>query len=430
MGLAVTIVFGMQWGDEGKGRTVDLLARDADYVVRYSGGANAGHTVVVGNERYALRLVPSGILYPDKWCFMGGGTAIDPLSLVAEMDGLIARGVDFSHFRVSGSAHVVMPYHKLLERLDEERLGKSRIGTTATAQGPTYADRSARWGITMWDLMERDRLTQRVESALQVKNPVFQHAFGHEPLKTDDVVNEVWPAAERLRPYVAQIELTLAQAAKEGKRILMEGAQGAFLDLGYGTYPYVTSSHPVPGGACLGTGIGPRHIERVIGVAKAYTSRVGAGPFPTEQDNETGEHLRERGHEYGTVTGRPRRCGWLDLVMLRTAALINGVDALAVARLDILDELAPLLVCTHYRCDGQDLRYVPSDIRVLERCQPVYEQLPGWRTSTQEARHFSQLPPPAEAYLDLIARETGTPIAVVGVGERREQAIVQPGALA
>ena len=428
--MPVTVVFGMQWGDEGKGRTVDLLAAEADYVVRYSGGANAGHTVVVGDQKYALRLVPSGILYPGKWCFMGGGTAIDPVSLVSEMDDLIARGIDFSHYRVSGSAHVVMPYHKLLEQLDEERLGSRRIGTTARAQGPLYSDRSARWGVRMWDLIDRERLAERVESALQVKNPLFQYAYGHEPLQTEDVVKEVWPAAERLRPYVAQVELTLAQAAKEGKRILMEGAQGAFLDLGYGTYPYVTSSHPVPGGACLGTGIGPRQIDKVIGVAKAYTSRVGAGPFPAEQDNEIGAHIRERGHEYGTVTGRPRRCGWLDLAMVRTAALLNAADVLGIARLDILDDLDPILVCTAYRCDGQEVRYVPSDTRVFARCQPVYQELPGWRTSTQEARHFAELPSAARAYLEVIARETGIPIAVVGVGERREQAIVQPGALA
>ena len=422
--MSVVVVIGTQWGDEGKGRVTDLLARRADYVARYQGGNNAGHTVIVGEEEFKLYLIPSGILYPDKMSIMAAGTVIDPLVLAGELEGLEKRGIDISGYRVSGNAHVIMPYHRLLDSLEEERRGKNKIGTTCRGVGPAYVDKAARCGIRMYDLFDPERLKGRLERVLTDKNALLTGVYGHDPLSVQAVIEEISPALPKLQPYVADTAGILSEAARAGENILFEGAQGTFLDLDYGTYPFITSSHPIAGGACLGTGIGPSQIDRVIGVTKAYTTRVGAGTFPTELHDETGDHIREKGHEYGTTTGRARRCGWLDLVLLRSAVMINGLDAIAVTRLDILDELDKLSICVEYKVDGRAIEFFPADIEVLPQCQAVYEELPGWQEDTSGARTYEELPPNARRYLDRIAGLCGAKVAVICVGPRRHEAIV------
>lgn len=422
--MPVVVVVGTQWGDEGKGRVTDLLARRADFVVRYQGGNNAGHTVVVGDEEFKLYLIPSGILYPGKTCIMAAGTVIDPLVLADELDRLEQRGVDTSGYRVSGNAHAIMPYHRLLDRLEEERRGRDKIGTTCRGVGPAYVDKSARCGIRMYDLFDPARLRGRLERVLTDKNALLTGVYGHEPLSVDGVLEEIGPALPKLQPYVADTASLLSQAARNGKNVLFEGAQGTFLDLDYGTYPFITSSHPTAGGACLGTGIGPSQIDRVIGVTKAYTTRVGAGTFPTELNDEIGDHIREKGHEYGTTTGRPRRCGWLDAVLLRSAVMINGLDAIAVTRLDILDELEQIRICVEYNVNGRRIEFFPADVEVLPECQAIYEEVPGWKQDTSGARTYEELPANARRYLERIGELSGAKVAVVCVGPRRHEAIV------
>jgi len=422
--LAIVVVVGTQWGDEAKGRVTDLLAREADFVVRYQGGNNAGHTVIVGEEEFKLHLIPSGILYPGKCCIMAAGTVIDPLFLADELEGLEKRGIDVSGYRVSGNAHVVMPYHRLLDRLEEERRGRDKIGTTCRGIGPAYVDKAARCGIRMYDLFDARRLRSRLERVLTDKNALLTGVYNHPALSVDGVREEIAPALPKIRPYVADTASLLSQAAAERRNILFEGAQGTFLDLDYGTYPFITSSHPTAGGACLGTGIGPSQIDRVMGVTKAYTTRVGAGAFPTELNDEVGDRIREKGHEYGTTTGRPRRCGWLDGVLLRSAVMINGLDAIAVTRLDILDELDRIKICVRYQVNGREIDFFPADVEALPDCQPIYEEMPGWQEDTSGARTYEELPLNARRYLEKIGELCGAQVAVVCVGPRRHEAIV------
>jgi adenylosuccinate synthase len=376
--LANVVVIGAQWGDEGKGKITDLLSKSADVVVRYQGGVNAGHTVVVKDQTFKLHLIPSGILYPKTECIIGCGTVIDPKVLLEELDQLEALGISTDNLMISETAHVTMPYHRLIDRAAEEQRGSHKIGTTGRGIGPTYADKSERTGVRVIDLMDAALFKEQLEEAIARKNVILEKLYNLPPLDVDEVLKEYLGYADRLRPHVVDSSLKIYEAIQRKRNILFEGAQGTLLDLDHGTYPYVTSSNPVAGGACVGTGIGPTVIDRVIGVAKAYTTRVGEGPFPTESHSEAGALLCERGAEFGTTTGRQRRCGWFDAVIGRYAVRINGLDCLAITKLDVLDTLDEIKVCVAYEIDGQRCKDFPSDSRKFARCQPIYETLPGW----------------------------------------------------
>ncbi len=424
MSLANVVVIGAQWGDEGKGKITDLLSRSADVVVRYQGGVNAGHTIVVDDQVLKLHLIPSGILYPDTVCLIGSGTVVDPKVMLGELDMLIENGIDIAGLKLSSTAHVTMPYHRLLDQAMEKQRGDRRIGTTGRGIGPTYADKSQRSGIRVIDLLDEARLRDRLEGPLNEKNQLLQTIYGVEPLDGEAVISEYLAYGKRLAPHVVDCTREIHQAARGRKNILFEGAQGTLLDLDHGTYPYVTSSNPVSGGACIGAGVGPTLIDRVIGVAKAYTTRVGEGPFPTELDGSLNDHLCDRGGEFGTTTGRRRRCGWFDGVIGRYAVGVNGLDCLAVTKLDVLDELDELQVCVAYELDGETIEYFPSCAEAFARCQPIFETLPGWQCSTAECRTLEDLPEKAMAYLRFLADLMEVPIAIVSLGAGRDQTIV------
>lgn len=425
--MSVKVVVGAQWGDEGKGKITDILAEGADVVVRYQGGSNAGHTVVAGGEEFKLHLIPSGILRDKVISVMGDGTVIDPASLMQEIEGLQARGISCKNLRISGCAHVIMPYHRLLDGLEEESRGVGGIGTTRRGIGPAYTDKTARMPrpVRMWDMLSAEVLRERITAQLAQKNVLLQSLYNHAPLKVEEVFEEVWEPAQKIHQYITDTRMILFEQLEAGANILFEGAQGTFLDLDYGTFPFVTSSHPVSGGACLGTGIGPTQIQDVFMVAKAYTTRVGAGAFPTEDKGEDGNRIRERGHEYGTTTGRPRRCGWLDLVVLKTSARINGATGIALTLLDVLDTFEKLPVCVAYEVDGKRYDMVPSDVDLLERVKPVYEEMPGWGESICECTTYDALPARARGYVEYIEKFTGVPVKLIGVGKGREQTILR-----
>ncbi|BBC23423.1 adenylosuccinate synthase [Pseudanabaena sp. ABRG5-3] len=422
--MANVIVIGAQWGDEGKGKITDLLSRSADVVVRYQGGNNAGHTVVVNDRTFKLHLIPSGILYPKTECIIASGTVIDPKVLLEEVDRLKDLGISTDNLFIAETAHVTMPYHRVLDRASEDQRAEHKIGTTGRGIGPTYADKSERVGIRMIDLMDEKRLAKKLRWAIEQKNIVLQKLYNLEPLDADAIIEEYRGYAERLRPHVVDASLKIDAAINERRNILFEGAQGTLLDLDHGTYPYVTSSNPVAGGACIGAGVGPTCIDRVIGVAKAYTTRVGEGPFPTELHDEIGNQIGERGAEFGTTTGRKRRCGWFDGVIGRYAVRINGLDCLAVTKLDVLDDLDEIKVCTAYELDGKVVRDFPSDARAFARAIPIYETLPGWKRSTSECKTVDELPQEAKEYLKFLSDLTGTPIAIISLGASRGQTII------
>ncbi len=422
--MANVIVIGAQWGDEGKGKITDLLSRSADVVVRYQGGNNAGHTVVVGDRTFKLHLIPSGILYPKTECIIASGTVIDPKVLLEEVDRLKDLGISTDTLFIAETAHVTMPYHRVLDRASEDQRAEHKIGTTGRGIGPTYADKSERVGIRVIDLMDEKRLAKKLRWAIEQKNIVLQKLYNLEPLDADAIIEEYRGYAERLRPHVVDASLKIDAAIRERRNILFEGAQGTLLDLDHGTYPYVTSSNPVAGGACIGAGVGPTSIDRVIGVAKAYTTRVGEGPFPTELHDAIGEQIGQRGAEFGTTTGRKRRCGWFDGVIGRYAVRINGLDCLAVTKLDVLDDLEEIKVCTAYELDGKVVRDFPSDARAFARAIPIYETLPGWKRSTSECKTVEELPTEAKEYLKFLADLTGTPIAIISLGASRGQTII------
>jgi len=422
--LANVVVIGAQWGDEGKGKITDLLSRSADVVVRYQGGVNAGHTVVVQGQTFKLHLIPSGILYPNTECIIGSGTVIDPKVLLGEIDQLHTLGISTDHLYISETAHVTMPYHRLIDKAAEERRGNHRIGTTGRGIGPTYADKSERIGIRMVDLMSPDNLRRQLAWTISYKNAILEKLYDLPPLNAEEVIQEYLGYAERLRPHVIDSSLRIADAVQKRRNVLFEGAQGTLLDLDHGTYPYVTSSNPVAGGACIGAGVGPTIIDRVIGVAKAYTTRVGEGPFPTELDGELGQLLGDRGAEFGTTTGRPRRCGWFDAVIGRYAVRINGLDCLAITKLDVLDELDEIQVCVAYEMDGKRINDFPTSAHVFAQCQPVYKTLPGWKKSTADCRSLNDLPPQALDYLKFLAELMEVPIAIVSLGASRDQTII------
>lgn len=418
------VIVGAQWGDEGKGKVTDLLAEQAQVVVRYQGGNNAGHTVVVGQKTLRLHLIPSGIHRPGVICVIGNGLVVDPRALVAEMDELEANGLDTSGLRISANAHLVMPYHLLLDGIEEEGRGGKSIGTTRRGIGPTYSDKAARCGLRVQDLLDMAVFEEKLRRVLEQKNALLTAVYGKEPLAIEPILKEYGACAERLRPYIVDASLLVYEALVRGQNVLFEGAQGTLLDIDHGTYPFVTSSSPVAGGACTGVGIGPRFIDGVIGVSKAYTTRVGAGPFPTELSDDVGAYLLEVGREYGTTTGRPRRCGWLDAVVLRYAVRVNGLSSLALTKLDVLTGLPRLKICVAYEYEGQVLKEFPYQGTVLARCQPIYEEMDGWTEEIGGARAFDELPSQARAYIARLEELAGVPVGLISVGPEREQTIL------
>jgi len=421
--MPATVVLGAQWGDEGKGRVVDYFSEKADYVVRFQGGNNAGHTIVVGNEKLALSLIPSGILYPDCTPVIASGTVIDPKVLLAEMDMTAERGLDPSKVKLSSNAHLIMPYHRKLDAAIERYLGKNLIGTTKKGIGPAYTDKYSRFGIRIQDLFDPKIFREKVEAALVDKNKILPRVYNTLPMDADEIVEEYLGYADRLRPHVADTSLLLWNAIKAGNDVLFEGAQGTLLDIDHGTYPFVTSSNPTAGGAIVGSGIGPKTIDEVIGVAKAYISRVGTGPFPTELHDDVGDKMIELGGEYGTVTGRRRRCGWLDMLALRYAVRINSLTRLFLTKLDILSAFDTIKVATRYHSKEGDFDDFPSQQSVLYHCEPVYEELPGWRTDITEIREFGNLPTEAQNYIRYIEEAAEAPIGWVSVGPERTQLV-------
>lgn len=428
--MPIDVILGAQWGDEGKGKITDLLAADVDMVARFGGGDNAGHTVTVGAERFALHLIPSGILNSQTTCLLGAGMVVNPKKLLAEMDGLLARGVSVSpeRLKLSGRAHLIMPYHIALDGAAEAARGGAAIGTTKRGIGPAYSDKAARCGIRAHEMLHpAETLAERIRDQVAAKNRILEMVYGQPALQADAIVEEYLGYAKRLAAHVVDVSEEVARALAAGKRILAEGAQGLLLDLDLGSYPYVTSSHPTIGGVLTGLGVGPQNIDRVIGVVKAYQTRVGAGPMPTELTGELGEKLRGTGaqpwDEFGTTTGRPRRCGWLDAVTLRFAVRVNGLTELAITKLDILSRFDAVDLCVAYELDGRRIESFPSDLAVLARCQPIYETLPGWGTDITEARAFGELPAGAQGYVRRIEEILGVRASLVSVGPERDQTI-------
>ena len=417
--MPVTVVVGAQWGDEGKAKVIDLLAKEHTYVVRYQGGHNAGHTVVVGGERYALQLVPSGILYDHVTPVIANGVVVDLPTLFAEIDTLESRGISCARLQVSSRAHLIFPWHQAHDAIAEAVRGDDKIGTTLKGIGPAYADKARRVGVRAGDVADPKAFAAHVAARAVAENRELESAGG-EPLDVDEIVERFAGLGARLEPYVVDTVDLLHRALSAGDHLLLEGAQATFLDLDHGTYPYVTSSNPTAGGACAGTGLGPRDIDRVIGITKAYTTRVGSGPFPTELTDADGDALVDVGREFGTVTGRRRRAGWLDCVMLRHAVRLNSLTELALTKLDVLDGFDQVLVCTGYRLDGEMLASYPDRSDVLDRVRPVYETLPGWRSSLATVREAGDLPDGARALIELVEREVGVPVRVVGVGAERD----------
>lgn len=422
--MANVVVVGLLWGDEAKGKVVDFLAEEADYVVRYNGGNNAGHTVVVGDEVYKFHTVPVGILHGNVTAVIADGVVLDPRVFAGEIDGLRKNGISVDRVKISGNAHVLMPYHKLLDELEEASKGDGKIGTTGRGIGPCYADKMSRTGIRIWELIDPERFRERLSNCIERKNAVITKVYGAEPLDEKAIYEEYSACAEVIRPYVADTSKLLYNASRECADIVFEGAHASLLDIDHGTYPFVTSSHCVAGGACIGTGVGPTSIDRVIGVVKAYATRVGAGPFPTELDDVVGDGIRKRGNEYGTTTGRPRRCGWFDGVAVRYTAAVNGTSCVALMLLDVLSGLDSIKVCTHYEIDGKRISDFPTDVEVLAKAVPVYEELPGWSEDISGITSFVDLPANAKSYLAVLADLIETPICLASVGRRRDQTIV------
>lgn len=418
-----TVLVGAQWGDEGKGKIIDVLAEEVDWVVRYQGGNNAGHTVEIGRERYVLHLIPSGILHAGKRCVIGNGVVVDPIALLEEIDGVESRGIATrGRLFISDRAHLVFPYHRRIDEYREQKPATGeRIGTTKRGIGPAYGDKAARVGLRAGDLLDAE--FPRLLRERFVANNRILATYQAPQFDVDEQVAVYTAAAARLAPYVEDTIPMLHRAMAKKESILFEGAQGTLLDIDYGTYPFVTSSSATSGGACTGSGLPPHRVDRVIGVIKAYSTRVGEGPFPSELNDAMGEHLRKVGHEFGATTGRPRRCGWFDLVVARYAAMVNGVDEWAVTKLDVLDDVDEIKVCVAYECDGRRYETLPARVRVLEQCRPVYESFPGWKSSTKEARTVGELPAACRAYLGHLARLTGTPIGILSNGPRRESTL-------
>ena len=423
--MANVVIIGTQWGDEGKGKIVDLLAEFADVVVRFQGGNNAGHTMVIKGEKFINHLVPSGILQ-NKLCVLGNGMVVDPAVLLKEMDFLESKGIDIGPdlIKISEIAQLIMPYHQRIDVAREEKQGSQQIGTTGRGIGPAYEDKVARRGIRFAELLEPETFAEKVNSLLEEKNFYLQSLFNAQPLDADSIIAQYRVYAERLAPYVANVSVIVDEALRKRKQLLFEGSQGTHLDIDHGTYPYVTSSNTLAGNACCGTGLGPRKITDVIGIVKAYTTRVGMGPFPTELLDEIGDRLQVKGAEFGSTTGRRRRCGWLDAVILKNAVRLNGVTGLAITKLDVLDGLESLSICTHYEYQGRRMDVFPASLKVLAESRPVYETLPGWTETISGIKSFNRLPRSAKIYLRRIEELTGVPIDIISVGPDRDQTMV------
>ena len=424
--MSNTVVVGTQWGDEGKGKVVDLLTAKADLVVRFQGGNNAGHTLVVEGQQFIFHIIPSGILYEDKKCLIGNGLVVDPEVLLEEIEGLKEAGIEVSPKRLSLSdkAHIIMPYHKAIDVAREVFKGGDKIGTTGRGIGPCYEDKMARTGVRAIDLTEPETLEQKVRTNLKEKNFFLTKFLNAEPLDLKPILDEYLLMAEKLQPLITDVSLELDQALGANKNILFEGAQGTHLDVDHGTYPYVTSSNPISGAACAGAGIGPNQLHHVIGIVKAYTTRVGAGPFVTELTDETGDYIQERGKEFGATTGRRRRCGWLDLVVIRDSARLNGLNSLAITKLDILTGLEKLQVCVGYELEGKQINYRPTSLKKMALCVPIYKEMPGWQEDISQARRMDQLPATAQDYLKTIEEIAGIPMSIISVGPGREETIM------
>lgn len=422
--MSVIAVVGAQWGDEGKGKIVDLLAEKVKAVVRFSGGDNAGHTVINPYGEFKLHLMPSGIFHQGVICIIGNGVVINPAVLLKEIDDLQKHGVDTSHLFISDRAHLIMPYHILLDGLEEERRGRGALGTTRKGIGPAFADKIARLGIRTSDLLNKEGFQSRLSSVLEFKNAMLTKIYNAPPLSLKEIYEQYCHYGERLAPIIQDTGSILQEMVSRKESVLLEGAQGAMLDPDFGTYPYVTSSSPLSAGSSLGSGMNPRQIDNIIGVFKAYTTRVGSGPMPTELKDKTGELIRERAHEYGATTGRPRRCGWFDAVAGRFSVQINGFSGIALTRLDILDIFDSIKICTGYKLDGDKIDHFPSDIAILDKCQPVYEELLGWQTSTTDIRGLKQLPPQARHYIARLEELLSCPIDIISVGAKRDQTIM------
>jgi adenylosuccinate synthase len=425
--MPVQIIVGAQWGDEGKGKVVDLLSEDADIVARYQGGANAGHTVCIGDKQYILHLIPSGMFHERITCVIGNGVVIDPAALLREINQLRGAGIDITgRLLISHNAHLIMPYHQQLDVIRER--GAEKIGTTGRGIGPAYIDKVMRTGIRIVDLLDRDVLARKITANLEEKNQILAKVYGSAPIDVDHMIAEYQEFDKQIDPYVTDTALYLHRALADGRRIIAEGAQGALLDVDHGTYPYVTSSNPTSGGACTGLGIPPTAVDDIAGVVKAYCTRVGNGPFPTELLDDTGERLRTLGHEFGSTTGRPRRCGWFDAVALKYSAMINGITRIAVTKLDVLDSFDELRICVAYEVRGKKLKSFPTDLSTLQQVTPVYERFPGWRAPIAGAGSYGELPALARSYLDALARLSGPRLWLISLGPRRDQTVTFPGA--
>jgi len=423
--MSTVVLIGTQWGDEGKGRFVDFLAEKAELVVRFQGGDNAGHTVETGGKTYKLHLIPSGIFYEDKTNVIGSGVVVNPAALIEEMKMLEAAGIDYSGLRISARAQVIMPWHMAFDKIFEERLGDDALGTTHKGIGPAYMDKAERIGIRICDLMDEKIMEEKISSVCAKKNDLLVHYYKSEAFDEKQVIADYKAYADKIRPYVIDAADLIYSEIEKGANVLFEGAQGTLLDLNMGTYPFVTSSHPISGGVCIGTGIGPTCIDMVLGIAKAYTTRVGAGPFVTELNDETGAAIREKGHEYGATTGRPRRCGWMDTVILKYSARVNGLTHLAVSRMDTLGGFEAVKICTGYKKDGKVTDVFPVKWEDLDSYEPVYETLPGWSDDISHIRKFEELPENAQKYIKRIEELVKVPVVMLGVGAAREQAIVR-----
>ena len=422
--MASVVIVGSQWGDEGKGKMTDYLSQEADVVVRSKGGNNAGHSIVFDGKKFALRLVPSGIFGAKKLSVIGNGVVVNPKALLEELHYLEENDIDVSGLRISNRAHVTMPYHILLYKCEENAKGDQKVGTTQKGIRPTYMDKVARIGIRMCDLLEKDTFEKKLRENLKIKNEMFTKIYGVEPLKFEDIFDEYYQYGQELKKYVTDTSLLINDEMDANKKVLFEGAQGTMLDIDDGTYPYVTSSNPAAGGAATGAGVGPNRIDRVVGICKAYTTRVGEGPFPTELTDQIGDHIRETGHEYGVVTGRPRRVGWFDAVALRHAHRVDGLDYLSLNLLDVLSGLKTIKIARAYELDGQEINYYPASLAELDRCKPIYDELPGWDEDITHVTKFDDLPENAKNYLKRIEELTATPLATVSVGPDREQTMI------
>jgi len=421
-----SVVVGTQWGDEGKGKVVDMLTAKSDLVVRFQGGANAGHTLVVDGKQFIFHIVPSGILYEDKKCLIGNGLVVDPHVFFEEIDKLDKAGItiDPERLSISSKVQIIMPYHKAIDAARENAKGKAKIGTTGRGIGPCYEDKIARTGIRAVDLTEPDILEEKVRTALKEKNFYLKEFLKADTLEPGPIVEEFIALGKKLEPFITDVSVELDRAVKEGKSILFEGAQGTHLDIDHGTYPFVTSSNPVAGNACAGTGIGPKHLHHIVGIVKAYTTRVGAGPFITELEDATGDFIQEKGKEFGATTGRRRRCGWLDLVLVGDSVRLNGLDSLAITKLDVLTGLEKLKICVGYEINGEKISERPVSLKKMAACRPVYKEMPGWKDDISGARSLDQLPPEAQAYIKAIETLTGVPASIISVGPGRDETIV------